>query len=71
MILCQKTKSKTEAKAQIRRPNPQVIDHGIRCPHCRMLSDRHRITTTLQNGLRRRICASCGKPFVSKFEAEL
>lgn len=46
---------------------PSVADFGIHCPHCGAVSDRHRITTTYPNGNRRRICARCGRPFVTRF----
>lgn len=46
---------------------PSVPDPGIRCPHCGEVSDRHRITNTWPNGNRRRVCASCERPFVSRY----
>ena len=58
----------TQSRADgVRESNPVVIDPGVRCPHCGTFSDRHRITNRTATGARRRICAYCGRPFVSKF----
>lgn len=46
---------------------PSVADPGIRCPHCGLVADDHRITNTWPNGNRRRLCAGCGRPFMSRF----
>ena len=46
---------------------PSVQEFGIRCPHCKQISDRHRVTTTYPNGNRRRLCAFCGMPFITRF----
>ncbi len=46
---------------------PSVADPGIRCPHCGGISDRHPVTNTYANGNRRRLCANCGRPFVTRF----
>jgi hypothetical protein len=44
---------------------PLVIDPGIPCPHC---GERfgHHVTNVFPNGMRRRMCGKCGKPFPSK-----
>ena len=44
-----------------------VVYAGIRCPHCGNVSDRHPVTNTYANGNRRRLCANCGRPFVTRF----
>jgi hypothetical protein len=43
---------------------PRVVDVGVPCPHCKARFG-HRITHTLGNGKRRRICRKCGKPFIA------
>lgn len=43
---------------------PRVVDEGVKCPHCCHCYD-HRITNTYDNGNRRRVCGSCGKPFIT------
>ena len=56
-----------ESAPKPRRPytqNRTALDGGIPCPWCRHRHD-HAITNTYHNGNRRRICGSCGKPFVT------
>lgn len=43
-----------------------VVEPAIKCYHCQAESHAHRITHTYNNGNRRRICAACGKPFISR-----
>jgi DNA-directed RNA polymerase subunit RPC12/RpoP len=60
------SKSKTEAYKEKRQyiQAPVAIDNGVPCSHCGHRFG-HRVTNTYANGNRRRVCASCGKPFVS------
>lgn len=68
-LVAGKVPSSKQPKATVttRRRLPSVPDPGIRCPHCGEVSDRHRITNTWPNGTRRRVCASCERPFVSRY----
>jgi len=42
-----------------------VKEDGVRCYHCGARSMEHKVTNTYPNGNRRRICADCGKRFIS------
>lgn len=57
-------------KMQDRIPNPVVITHGIRCPHCGTGSMSHPQSHTYPNGARRYHCAKCGGPFIAKIPPE-
>lgn len=60
-------KQKVEELKKTKRTYVQaatVIDRGIPCRHCGALYN-HKITNTYPNGNRRRVCGSCGKPFVT------
>ena len=57
------SKSKTKPKRKYTQA-PRVTDKGVECPHCRNRYD-HKIKNTYPNGNRRRICGTCGKPFVT------
>jgi len=56
----------TEVKVVRKAPEPNIVveDPGIRCPKCGSRYG-HRVTNTYPNGNRRRVCGSCGKPFVT------
>lgn len=49
---------------------PVVTECGIPCPHCGEKFG-HRVTNTFPNGIRRRLCGRCGKPFPSRREQDL
>ena len=66
------SQSKTDTKKKKTTTNkrrytqaPMTIDPGVLCVHCGARYG-HTITNTYKNGRRRRICGSCGKPFVSR-----
>lgn len=65
-----KKSTSTTETAEPRRyvQSPVVPEPGIRCPHCAAAGHDHRVTHTYPNGNRRRLCASCGLPFISRRE---
>ncbi len=62
MTAKRKAKRKPAAK---REPLKTAPDYGTPCVHC---GERygHKITNSYPNGNKRRVCGSCGKPFISR-----
>jgi len=48
---------------------PVATDPGVPCSHCGHRYG-HAVTNTYPNGIRRRVCGACGKPFIARRLAE-
>jgi transposase-like protein len=61
------SKPRRAARKKVDRKKPEqnvvVMNHGVKCPHCDCRHG-HKVTNTYPNGRRRKLCGSCGRPFV-------